>query len=423
MAIINTGDFSADLNIIGVVSLFGGEVALSALRYTILVRDTWTAIYFSMIVSAGLQAVSLKMFKRMDDRVSAAISPGIRDDSKEMVGLAASGRYKYFGIHSGTKMPFVASMLGESVLRHSHNKEISVICTRDTSPDRNIRLKVIQLGSLNDVAGKCINTDAARFGIIYFMPLITIAGIVMTILIGDYYALVIVVLNVVCNMLVIFSVRADGIKYPSGGASSGSPHGHAFMDGPDDVYLVLGHEDVIQYLFQKPLVVPPKSKDKWESLQRFVAYFSYIIVIANIIAIPFATLFGQLIFGILMLSGLFQNIMLATRDGDKLLHSIATDVSTVEHVDEYVFQPWAAMAAFCALVAKAPNDNFLRRSLPETSDFATWFKSVTKCVEGGPPPGEEEKHGKLLSDLNADLRDACREYKEYIQRHGKMADV
>src|ERR1700744_6402192 len=103
MAVIEIADFSQDLNIIGVVSLFGGEIALSALRYTVLVRDTWTAIYFSMIVSAGLQTISLKMFKRMHGRLSVAISPGIRDDPKEIVGLTASGQYKYYGVQSGTE--------------------------------------------------------------------------------------------------------------------------------------------------------------------------------------------------------------------------------------------------------------------------------------------------------------------------------
>lgn len=417
MAVIEIADFSQNLNIIGVVSLFGGEIALSALRYTILVRDTWTAIYFSMIVSAGLQNISIKMFKRMNDKVSVAISPGIRDDPKEMVGLTASGQYKYYGVHSGTDMS-TSSILGEAMIRQLSNKNPrKVACTRLESPKRSCVLKVISLDVLKEVQGKAIRADPAPFGIVYLVPLVTLAGTVMTILIGDYFALVIVVCNVVCNMLVTYAVRCTGVKYPRGNASPGAPPGHIFIQSGNDTYLVLGDEDPIQYLFQKELHVPPSSKEKfWEHLQRAVAYTSYTIVIANIIATPFATLPGQLIFGVLMLLGLFQNILLATFDGDRLLTSVGNNAAEVKYTDEFVFETRSSMIAFCALVAKSPNDNILRRSLPQTSTFLEWFENVMKCVNRGITPSETEKD-KLLEDLNADLRDAHCEYREFMDRH------
>lgn len=420
MAVIDIGDFSQDLNIIGVVSLFGGEIALSALRYTVLVRDTWTSIYFSMIVSAGLQTISLKMFKRMNDRVSIAISPGIRDDSKEIVGLTASGQYKYYGVHSGTNMS-IGSVLGEAMIRELSSKDDvrKVPCTRHKSPKRKCGLKVISLGALEKKHNQRIRADPAPFGIVYLMPLFTLTGVVMTILIGDYFALMIIVCNVICNMLVVYSVRCTGVKYPEGNASSGAPPGHILVKSVDDVYLVLGHEDPIQYLFQKALCVPPSSNEKsWEHLQKFVAYASYTIVIANIIATPFATLPGQLIFGILMLLGLLQNILLATFDGDRLLTRVATDVSKAIYTDEFMFETRSAMIAFCALVAKSPNDGILRNSLPvDNPVFVNWFQTVMKCVRCGIIPSEVEKDETLLDSLNVDLRDAYHEYQEFVKRH------
>jgi hypothetical protein len=419
MAVIEIADFSQDLNIIGVVSLFGGEIALSALRYTVLVRDAWTAIYFSMIVSAGLQTISLKMFKRMQDRVSVAISPGIRDDPKEMVGLTASGQYKYYGVHSGTNMS-ISSVLGEAMIRQLSGGNVrGVACTRQKSPKRKCALKVISLGKLEEVCNKRIRADPAPFGIVYLLPLTTLAGIIMTILIGDYFALVIIVCNVVCNMLVTYSVRCTGVKYPEGNASKGAPPGHILVKSGDDTYLVLGHEDSIQYLFQKALCVPPSSNEKsWGHLQRAIAYTSYTIVIANIIATPFATLPGQLIFGVLMLLGLLQNILLATFDGDRLLTRIATDASKALYIDEFVFETRSTMIAFCALVAKAPNDGILRYSLPvDNPVFVNWFQTVMKCVERGVIPSMIEKDETLLDSLNVDLRDAYHEYRKFVDRY------
>lgn len=426
MPLIDTSSFSQDFNIIGVVSLFGGEIALSALRYTILVRDKWKSVYFSIVVSAGLQTVAIKMFKRMDDRVSVAISPGIRDDSKDMVGLGASMQYNYFGIHSGTDM-CVENILGESVIRGPlRGTKTFVKCTRQgENPKRNTKLKVIQLGQLQNVDGQLIHADDASFGIVYLMPLITLVGIVMTVLIGDYHALVIVVVNVLCNMLVVLSVRASGIKYPEGKASSGSPIGHIYVNCPDGACVILGKEDAIQYLFQKQLIVPPDSKDKWRHIQKFVAYLSYIIVIVNIIVVPFAFPSGQLIFGILMLCGLFQNILLAMHDGDRLLRKVAEKACEIVRSDEYIFLTRSSMIAFCALIARSPNENFLRRTLPNTEIFATWFQSVTECVKNTPPPDSEpeKKDTTLLDNLNADLRDAHREYLEYVKRSDNILKI
>src|SRR5689334_17362558 len=100
---LDFSDSLAKLNFIGVVSLFGGEIALSALRYSVLIQNTYLSLYVTMILSPGLQTVSLKMFRRMEDKISRAIGGG-SDDRKDIIGLSASNKYRYIGLHSGTKM-------------------------------------------------------------------------------------------------------------------------------------------------------------------------------------------------------------------------------------------------------------------------------------------------------------------------------
>ncbi|KAG0318116.1 hypothetical protein BG000_004338, partial [Podila horticola] len=126
---ISISDDLMKLNFIGVVSLLGGEITLSALRYSALIQNKFLSVYLTVILSPGLQTISLKIFRRMEDMISRAISGGVEDDKKDIIGLSASGKYKYLGLHSGTKMA-VESIMGEALIVASevHFKEVK--CSR-----------------------------------------------------------------------------------------------------------------------------------------------------------------------------------------------------------------------------------------------------------------------------------------------------
>ncbi|KAF9432238.1 hypothetical protein BGZ76_011080 [Entomortierella beljakovae] len=363
-------EFSDDLlklNFIGVVSLFGGEIALSALRYTVLISNVPLSLYLSMIVSPGMQTVALKMFRRMEDKVSKAISGGESDDNKDIIGLSASGAYNYLGLHSGTKMN-IGSILGDALVTETEVKFTPVECTRTKKQNRDLKLKVLQLA-------------------------------------------------------VTFTVRGNGIKYPMGSASGSSPPGDAIVEnlGGTDPCLILADENTLQYLLQKPLIVPPHPTERfWVVLHLFAAYLSYIIVIVNIIAIPYFSIAGQLIFGILMLLGAIQNILLSISNGRQLLLRSIRTLINIESQEGYIFQTRASMIAYCMLRSKSTDVKQLKHLLPNTATFEVWFGKVTNCVrsigDGGEPAFDTVNEGLmkdldpvnegLMKDLDADLRDA-----------------
>jgi hypothetical protein len=408
---LNFSNDLSKLNFIGVVSLFGGDIALCALRYTSLFPGTYLSLYFTMVLSPGLQAVSVKMFRQMDDMISRAISGNSKDD-KEIAGLYPSGKYKYFGIHSGTQM-VVGSILGEILLRTSiPEKSISVTSTRWKNPHRNLKLKVIKLDNFLD--GKSSYVTNKPFGrrniLLHITPIIGIICILITVLAEDYQVFSLILMNVFCNMLITFTVRGNGVRYPEKNSYLDYPKGDIFvqLDNTSEVYLIIGDEGIVQYLFMKPLIIPIGSKH----LRLFAAYLSYFVSIVNIIWLPFCTIGGQIIFGGLAFLGVVQNIILATFDGDEtLLGDALNRLVSVKSCEEYVFPTRSCMIAFCALVTELRNDIFMKNSLPETDIFSTWIQSVMECVLGELPPTElEENHSTLLRDLNADLRDAYREY-------------
>jgi hypothetical protein len=409
------------LNFIGVVSLFGGEIAISSLRYTVLIRNKFLSAYFTMVVSPGLQTVSLKMFKQMDDRVSKAISGGSREDRKEIIGLSAGGGYRYVGIHSGTKMT-VGSILGESLIGaiETTGPPIDIICSRKIPQKRNLKLKVIELDMTTPIQdkgtggksyGPSMWVSSRPFGIrsifLYVIPLITVAGIIIVLLAEDYEMFVLIVLNVICNMLITITTRSNGIKYPIGKAAEGCPPGDIFIEtsNGDDTYLVIANEDVIQYLFQKPLIMPPNPDSKiWTFVHVLTAYLSYVAVLVNIILFPFSTTGGQIIFGVLIFFGVVQNIILSTFDGSGMMLEAIRKYFTIKPATEYIFQTRSTLVAFCMIKSGCKDARTMKHLLPSTDTFNTWYENVLKVVDGIPinTPVDD----KLLANLNLDLQDA-----------------
>ena len=216
-----TSDSFSKLNLIGVVSLFGGEVALSALGYIALLKNVPLSLYFAMVLSPGLQTVSLKMFKQMEDELSRAISGGgARSDGKEIMGLALNANYKYIGLHSGTNMT-VASILGDTLIRKCKS-EVGVLeipSTRKNPQNRNLNLKVIKLGKMSGEKGSKYNFhvhvdhDPRSYQnvLLYTMPLLTIMGMIF-LLVSQNWVFYLALSNIISNMSIAFVARGNGLE-------------------------------------------------------------------------------------------------------------------------------------------------------------------------------------------------------------------
>src|SRR5437588_7894256 len=100
------------LDLIGVVNLLGGDIALSAIHYCMLERPR---ILWSAYLSPGSYAVATKLLKRTDNVFATSLSPGPRDERRDVAGLLEVGKYSYVGLLSGTRTK-VANAIGEAVL-------------------------------------------------------------------------------------------------------------------------------------------------------------------------------------------------------------------------------------------------------------------------------------------------------------------
>jgi hypothetical protein len=366
------------LNLIGIVSLFGGEVALSAFHYSLLNEN---GIYSYAFVSPGLQTVSSKVFKRIDNTFAQSVSPGQRDDPKAIVGLTSVNNYKYVGLHSGTSMT-VRNVLGEAVLRSSKtNKELELETpSRKNGVQRDIRLTIIKLGELDKLSEGIklsINSSIYMKLVSLIIPLINIGSIVGLFVIEEYVIASVIVINIIANMILIRTTKANGCDYPKGQSSSASPIGDILvedMTSSGNLWLILGKEDAIQYLFQKTMTM---SLGKWEIWNFIAACIAYTVSIINIIAIPFGTFYGQLWFAVLLLFGLIQNITLASLDGDKLLWQLVNRMIPIDKekdVQEYLFDNRTSALSYCTFLSGSHNHLALEELTPKSLTWKEWCK-------------------------------------------------
>src|SRR6266511_124285 len=113
----NFNNFKLDL--LGVTNLFGGDIAISAIRYCIFERKR---IWWSTYLIPGLFTIAKKLLIRSDNPLATALSPGTRDECRDIVGLKETGDFFYVGLLSGTRMK-VVNVIGEAVLNTSKAKE------------------------------------------------------------------------------------------------------------------------------------------------------------------------------------------------------------------------------------------------------------------------------------------------------------
>jgi hypothetical protein len=412
-------DSFSKLNLIGVISLFGGEIALSALRYNALLKNVSLSLYFATVLSPGLQVVSLKMFKQMGDGLSKAISGGgARADGKEIMGLSLNANYKYIGLHSGTNMT-VASILGDTLIRKCKDKSVVEIpSTRRSPQNRNLNLKVIKLSNMSGEKGSKYNfhvhvdhdPHCYRNVLLYTMPLLTIMGMALLLSLQNRMVFYLVLSNIISNMSVAFVARGSGFGSMNVKVADNSPIGDIFIEDGANMYLVIGEENVIQYAFQNPVIVYDNSDNIiWKLLQIPAAYVSYLMVIANIMLLPFSSVDGQVIFGCLIFFGIVQNIILSTFDRDEMLLKVTENAFTIESTQEYIFQTRSSAIAFCILKSKVEGIQPIRHLLPNTEIYDEWFENVINIVRN--PTSIIPRGDGLLDDLNRDLQDALTAYR------------
>jgi len=349
-------DFKLDL--LGVINLFGGDIAVSAIHYCVLERRR---IFWSAYLSPGSFTVATKLLKRTDNTLANSLSPGHREEYREIVGLLETGKYFYVGLLSGTRTR-VANAISEAALNTVEKKTDKIILpvTEKNETARVIKVDVLDV-ELNpeERDGKPVVSYEMlpRWYDIIF-PIITLGVFGLVVWLGDIIGALIVIIGALSNLLLTYAACASGCRYMEGSPSSASPDGNAVVKNelsPNQLWVVLGKEDAMQRFLQRPIIV---HLDKyWSIVNSLVGLFVYVYTAFSIVALPLVRTPVQVMLGGLYFIGVFANITYARRDGDALLLKIAEKDMKLKYKESLKFPNRASAVAFCVLRCRNSKSN------------------------------------------------------------------
>lgn len=375
---------SSPLDLLGVTSLLGGDIAKGAIRY---INANASRVATSFLVVPGLYDVSAQMLKRDDSYVAHVLSPGKREDKEEMMGLKASNTYRYTGALSGTTAyvcnPLCEGWLNRKLSRNTEARESRMLHLGNrTTPV----LRAL-VGSSSPGEGiRCCEYEKALTAVSGLFQLATFAIFGTMIHIRDRVAIAVSAASMASNFAVSLAATSDVYKTPSSRPASGVERGNSVVTDStgNSICAVLGSEENIQNFLQRR--VQANSRTQAKSLLNTVApVMGFCASIATILATPVMSRPGQYMFAGQLIIGLLSGIVFSSRDGDRMLERLA---------DKYYGGPEKSVCTDTALYTN-------RATAVAYAVICTGGKAdaIGTLLPSNDAPGNYERFRALLDDV------------------------
>ena len=370
-----TAIMNSPLDLLGVTSLLGGSIAKGAIRY---INANTARVATSFLVVPGLYDVSAQMLKRDNGYIAHTLSPGKRENKREMVGLEASNVYRYTGVSSGTTAN-VRNALCEGWL----NRKLSNIEPRDSRMlflgKRNTAvLKAVVDNSSPGEAIRCSEYEGSLTAISGLLQLATFALFGALIHIQDRVGIIVSAANMVSNFMVSLAATSDVYKTPSSRSASGVPSGNSVVTDSkgEGICAVLGNEDNIQNFLQREVQIDCMTRTK-SLLSTVAPVMGFCTSVATILATPVMSRPGQYLFAGQLVIGLLSGIVFSSRDGDKMLERLADkyygDSMKAVRIDRILYTNRATAVAYAMICTSGQAEN-IGTLLPSTDEFGNYNK-------------------------------------------------
>ena len=310
------------LNLLGVTSILGGEVAKGAIRYT---NTFWARRLTGFIVVPGLYSISAQMLKRSNDNMAMICSPGEREDRRKIVGFQSLGMYKYSGTHSGTNAS-VANALCEGWLNRKWTlvtpKKSKLYLEDGTGKKTSVLISNIRCSKQQQEI-ELSGPDENKFIWYSLIPqMCTFATLALMVTNRDYPGMLISAANMTSYFLMINAITSDVFKIPKATPAPGSPPGNSIVTDKRGgrICAMNGHERDIQSFMQNPVDIDER-KNRIFFNEAIVPILGYATAIATILFTP--KIQTQGLFAVQLFSGLLSGLVFSSRDGDAMLEKIA----------------------------------------------------------------------------------------------------
>jgi hypothetical protein len=428
---VDRSDFN--LNTSNVVGFFGGDEAIAAMTTVHLYRGRrWLGWYNS----PGSYTVAKKFGQLAKSRFWDGLFPGPNLTPAEVFGLDGKPGPRYWGVFSGTEMTtgHLAYLMVEKTKEVHAEAEVE---GRETTP---LSVTIVDVGN-----GVVKHLDRApmmsiHHALLAAIPItISFATSAVSAASGDWLASALIMLGIISSGVSCLVMGSAQLEFAS--VKEAAPH-----VPPADGLLLMRNDVVI--LRGEERDIDPITKGKFDLKMgggpefRRIGLCSLLLLaqfLLQLLLIPQATTFGQIMFLSSVAASWAYNSFLASLEQEKIQINILLKALRNPPMLKIALKNRAAQAVFACLVLsddarRPPNSDFkpkevLQCFIPnETRVWNTWRDKVVEELgkheeeksfdisSSDLPAGFRDHEKQLLSSLLRDARSAYEGYRNHIHK-------
>ena len=391
----------------GVAGLLGGDDALSAMA-TVHVYGgrRWLGWYntpgsFQIAKQLSSFAKSAFFHNIFNDKLSPKpISGGIRVhmDPTTLLELGSCKGPKFRAAHSGTVMEetgyLAALFMKECAAWESEGK---VVPGRRTQP---VGITIADLGRAPASEMHPARSSASTLLFASAPIAISIGTCVLCAICGDCYASFLILVGIIASGVSCFVLGSADFVFTHPEPAKGSPAGDGILSSDKDIVLLKGTEGAVNSITRGRFDLRFSSKGQY-NLIRWCSVLLFIQCITQLLFIPQASLFGQVMFLTSLGASALYNARLSSLDKEMIHRKILFErVLENPTLTKYTLGTRTTAVVFMLLVLQLPDSTgLLNELLP--NDTKVWRQWKTTILEQLRRPKDQSlQFGGKVGDLN-----------------------
>ncbi|EIW76356.1 hypothetical protein CONPUDRAFT_158379 [Coniophora puteana RWD-64-598 SS2] len=371
--------FSLDAS--GVAGFFGGDEAISAMSTVHLFKGRRWVGWFN---SPGSYTIGKCYGCLANSRWWDGLFPGPNHSPAKTFGLDGKKGPNYVGTCSGTRMR--TTHLGHLFMDKCREREWKVVEVRGRRRTTPSTVSVVELGHIPSTEHVSIGPiDSALYALIPIFVSVTTCALCA--LVEDWWASSMILLGIVAGGVSCFVIGSGKVTLDwHNRPSPGVPPGDGFLTSTEnsDIAVVLGREEVVNVLTKGRFKINLQGGPEY----RLVGLAALILetqFFFQLLLIPQATLFGQIMFVASLAVSWVYTSYLSSKEKEKIQADILWGAFKKPQVRRYSLGTRGESATFTTLVLNPTDpEKVLAEFVPnDTRVWKKWRKTVSDGIKGG----------------------------------------
>jgi hypothetical protein len=408
-----------NLDTSGVAGFFGGEESVSAMATVHIYEGrTWLGWYNS----PGSYTVAKKYGRLARSRFWDSLYPGVSVDPSTLFEYDGNRGPEFIAAHSGARLKDTGHV-GHLFLTECKYLDAEEVNGRSGS--KQIPVTIAHLGGAPpaQIHPKSRRRWATLFAV---LPILTSVGCCITAAIfRDWYCFSMIMLGILSGGLSCAVIGSGKLIFDHPNPAEGSPKGDGILHAGTEIVVLCGSEGAVNSVTRGSFSLKFSSEPECRNIG-LVATLLTAQFLLQLLLIPQATRFGQILFVSTLAVSWAYNCYLSSFDKERIQREILMDEvldmkNQRSSLKRYLLPTWTAMTVFVLLLVRPSEpEKMLNNLLPnDTKVWRRWKQSILEKLEAGQnmefeefsETGFSKAENSLLNALYEDAADAYKHYR------------